>query len=199
MSIVRKAFGQFHNALQKWPLRTQMITGGTLTFLGDVIAQQGIEKRTFDEHDWVRSARMGFFAVIVWTGVGYKWYFSIIKNKIEITKKKILRFTLAEKWFPGNSWQMMVKKLAIDQIIVVPCLLVAFFAMNEGLQGNGISGFKSRINEDYTTVMVKNWSLWTPAQFINFYLIPLLYRVIFTRVISFFWNIYLSWKAHEAH
>ena len=74
MRIVRQAFTQFHNALQKWPLRTQMVTGGTLTFLGDVIAQQGIEKRTLDEHDWVRSARMGFFAIVVWTWVGYKWY-----------------------------------------------------------------------------------------------------------------------------
>ena len=66
-------FTRFHYALKKWQLRTQMITGGSLTFLGDVIAQQGVEKRTWNDHDWTRSARMGLFAVVVWTGVGYKW------------------------------------------------------------------------------------------------------------------------------
>lgn len=36
-----------------------------------------------------------------------------------------------------------------------------------------------------------------PKKLANFYLIPLLYRVIWTRVVSFFWSIYLSWKAHR--
>ena len=71
--VFRNAFQRFHSELEKHPLRTQMIAGGTLTFFGDVIAQQGIEKRTLEEHDWTRSCRMGFFAIVVWTGVGYKW------------------------------------------------------------------------------------------------------------------------------
>ena len=71
--VFRNAFQKFHSELEKRPLRTQMIAGGSLTFLGDVIAQQGIEKRTLEEHDWTRSCRMGFFAIVVWTGVGYKW------------------------------------------------------------------------------------------------------------------------------
>ena len=81
---------------------------------------------------------------------------------------------MAEKWFPGKSWQNMAKKVAIDMLMIGPVMLLTFFTINEGLQGNGISGIKARIEQDYINVIVKSLTLWTPMQCINFYLIPLL-------------------------
>jgi hypothetical protein len=66
-------FGRFHRQLETNPLRTQMVMGGTLTVFGDVIAQQFCEGKKLKDHDWIRSARMGFFAIVVWSYVGHKW------------------------------------------------------------------------------------------------------------------------------
>ena len=101
----------FNSCLKRWPLRTQMITGGSLTFLGDVICQNVIEKHEWDV--W-RSLRMGGFGAFVWSAVGYKWVL------------------LAEKWFPGRNAKSLFYKILIDQSIVVPSLLVCFLMTNEG-------------------------------------------------------------------
>ena len=90
----------------------------------------------------------------------------------------------------------MASKLLIDQLIVVPFMLLGFFFLNEILQLNGIKGVKERIQEDFISVMKGNLAVWPPAMLLNFYFVPLVLRTIFVRLVSFFWNIYLSWKAH---
>ena len=75
---------RFDAQLQRRPLGTQMVVGGLLTYFGDILAQQMLEKRGWDNHDWIRSFRMGCFSVFVWTGVGYKWYEFTFRIKIDL-------------------------------------------------------------------------------------------------------------------
>lgn len=131
---------RFDAQLQRRPLGTQMVVGGLLTYFGDILAQQMLEKRGWDNHDWIRSFRMGCFSVFVWTGVGYKWYEFIFRIKINLQfqfshKCQIFRFTTAEIWFPGRSMKAMLQKLSIDQLLIVPTMTLLFFTMNEYLQG----------------------------------------------------------------
>ena len=93
--MIGRSVSFFNSCLVRWPLKTQMITGGTLTFLGDVICQNFIENT--NKWDHLRSLRMGGFAVCVWSTVGYKW------------------ILLAEKWFPGRSAKSLFYKILIDQ------------------------------------------------------------------------------------
>jgi len=173
------AFRYYNIALRKWPLGVSMATGFTLSFTADITAQKLFEPQNENGHDWIRSLRMGGYAFLVWAPVGFVWF-----NK-------------AERMFPGNSLRAVLKKLTIDQIIVCPTFLIFFLTSNELLQGNSISKAIDRIKQDYIDTQLNNWSVWTPAQLANFYLVPLLYRVVWTRLVSFFWSIYLSWKAHR--
>ena len=93
--MIGRSVSFFNSCLVRWPLKTQMITGGTLTFLGDVICQNFIENT--NKWDYLRSLRMGGLAVCVWSTVGYKW------------------ILLAEKWFPGRSAKSLFYKIVIDQ------------------------------------------------------------------------------------
>jgi len=154
--MIGRSVSFFNSCLVRWPLKTQMITGGTLTFLGDVICQNFIENT--NKWDYLRSLRMGGFAVCVWSTVGYKW------------------ILLAEKWFPGRSAKSLFYKILIDQAIVVPSLLVVFLSTNEILQGHSKEEVFNRFDRDYFDILVKNWSIWTPVQLANFYFIPLIYR-----------------------
>ena len=93
--MIGRSVSFFNACLVRWPLKTQMVTGGTLTFLGDVICQNYIENTK--QWDYLRSLRMGGFAVCVWSTVGYKW------------------ILLAEKWFPGRTAKSLFYKILIDQ------------------------------------------------------------------------------------
>lgn len=46
-------------------------------------------------------------------------------------------------------------------------------------------------------IMRSNWSVWVPANFINYLLIPLELRVLFGSVVAFFWNAYLIARASQ--
>ena len=129
-----------------------------------------------EHHDWKRTGRMGFYAFLVWAPVGHFW------------------FRYLDKLFLPSYKFSLLKKILLDQLFMCPLFLSFFLSSNELLQGKSWTTAVTRLNQDYFDAQIKNWQVWTPAQLINFYLVPLLYRVIFTRIISFFWSIYLSWK-----
>ena len=41
------------------------------------------------------------------------------------------------------------------------------------------------------------YKLWPAAQLVNFYVIPLKFRVNFSNIVSLFWNTYVSWLANR--
>ncbi len=41
------------------------------------------------------------------------------------------------------------------------------------------------------------YKLWPAAQIVNFYLIPLKFRVNFANIVSLFWNTYVAWLANR--
>ena len=41
------------------------------------------------------------------------------------------------------------------------------------------------------------YKLWPAAQVVNFYVIPLKFRVNFSNIVSLFWNTYVSWLANR--
>ena len=111
--MIGRSVAFFNSCLVRWPLKTQMVTGGTLTFLGDVICQNFIENT--NQWDYLRSLRMGGFAVCVWSTVGYKW------------------ILLAEKWFPGRTPKSLFYKILIDQESFI--YERSWFDRNRGFRG----------------------------------------------------------------
>lgn len=169
----------------------QCITAGTLCALGDVLAQQVFEKP--EVHNFARTLKMAGFGLFYYAPLCSKW------------------MVLAERFFPGTSPASMIKKVVVDQLIISSILMICFLMINEGtnwkhilrancilvIDGRGVDSGITKIEKDFTTMIVANWQVWVPTQFINFYFMPLHYRVIYINVVAFFWNIYVSWKAHS--
>ncbi len=42
-----------------------------------------------------------------------------------------------------------------------------------------------------------DWCVWPAAQYLNFYLVPTHYRVVFVNFILFCWNVFLSYIKHN--
>jgi protein Mpv17 len=60
--------------------------------------------------------------------------------------------------------------------------------------GNGIAGVEKKIEHHLVGTQLTAWMVWIPAQYANFYLMPLHMRVIFVQFIALFWNTYMAWK-----
>lgn len=67
------------------------------------------------------------------------------------------------------------------------------------LLGNGVDGAKEKIGHHLLGTQLIAWSVWIPAQYFNFFFMPLHMRVIFVQFIALFWNTYMSWKLSLAY
>lgn len=176
MSISR-VFGLYNKALNAYPLITQCSTTGFLLGAGDIIAQQLIERQK--EHNWVRTAKFGVFGLCFVGPILRNWF--IILEKLYGSKGK---------WTP-------LKKVATDQTLFAPCFQMSCLITLGVMNGNNWSQIKKSIEKDYYDIMIANWKLWPIVQSVNFYLIPLNYRLPVVALVSLFWNIYYTWKLGE--
>merc|ERR1712238_250923 len=73
---------------------------------------------------------------------------------------------------------------------------VFFVIWLTGFWGMERKGDTSEIKNDLRValpdVLVANWILWIPCQYLNFYAVPIKFQVLFTNVIELAWNAYLS-------
>ncbi|CAL1268388.1 unnamed protein product [Larinioides sclopetarius] len=138
---------------------------------GDLV-QQHYEILTDREDSWkpVRTAHMG--AAGLTTGVlTHYWYI------------------LVDVFIPGSSLRCIIKKVLYDQILFSPINLTVYFGTVAILEGS-TKHLKDELLEKGKKIYTAEWIVWPPAQFINFYLLPLRYRVLFDNFISFGFDIY---------
>lgn len=154
-----------------------MIAAGCLAAAADCVTQIGVE--TKDKYDWIRTIRMTGFNILLWTPISH------------------YKYRLLDKIWPIVSLKFISIKVFLDQFCLAPILIRMFFYLNELLQGNGIEGGEKRIEKEWWTTCKNCWTLWIPVQFANFYIIPLVYRVIYVRVVGFVWAIIVSVAAHR--
>jgi len=79
-----------------------------------------------------------------------------------------------------------------------------FFSANALLEGRGIAEARSRVTENFVPTIKRSWVVFTPAQLINFSIVPPGFRVLFVGMVALCWNTYLSsvnaaLAAHSKH
>jgi hypothetical protein len=68
---------------------------------------------------------------------------------------------------------------------------MAFFTTRGLIEHQGIEQIKQKIQSETFHVWRMGCAYWIPVAFLNFYVIPLKYRVIAMNGFSFLWNSYL--------
>lgn len=93
---------------------------------------------------------------------------------------------------------VVVAKLAIDQLLFAPLFTSLYFYARALAEDRSISNTTESLKKELPGIMHKNWSVWVPANFVNYLFVPLNLRVLFGSVISFFWNAYLIARASRS-
>ncbi|GAA5861613.1 hypothetical protein JCM3774_002646 [Rhodotorula dairenensis] len=164
----------YNSALVRRPYATGMVSAAFLFGAGDVLAQQGIEKKGTN-HDIMRTVRLSAYGGLIFAPLITRVYGGI--DRIRFSSK--ITTTVA--------------RVAVDQFVLTPCVLSLFFTCQSLLEGKGFTEAKRRIETSWWPTIQRNWSLWIPVQAVNFSVVPLQYRLLVVNVTSLFWNAYLSY------
>ena len=137
-----------------------------------------IEPRNFDP-DWYRTGRFGILGFFLVAPVVHIWY---------------ARLT---KFIPGTNVGAVIKRTAVDQLCFAPLFLPTFMMNLMMLEGRPYAEAFPKLQKDLPGALVTNWCLWVPAMLVNFRFVPLKYQVLYSNMVGFVWNTYLSWKTQE--
>jgi protein Mpv17 len=104
-----------------------------------------------------------------------------------------------DKWLGSRRTLFMtINKVLLDQIIFSPISLTVYFSTLSIAERSGLKRFKEElIEKGLCDIYLVEWFIWPPAQFINFYLLPLRYRILFDNVISFGFDIYCPYVKYK--
>ncbi|XP_023946449.1 mpv17-like protein 2 [Bicyclus anynana] len=178
------AFSRFQGVVKvafsdKYLLYTNITISLTLSSVGDGMEQM-YELYTGDlkEYNPQRTMQMAFSGI----GVGilcHHWY-------------KVL-----DRFIIGKSFDMVVKKLMLDQLIFSPIMIITFFGSLALLEKDPWTNFQDEVKDKFTTLYKAEWMVWPPAQIINFYFLPTRYRVLYDNTISLGYDVYTSQVKHN--
>nr|XP_002123172.1 PXMP2/4 family protein 2-like isoform X1 [Ciona intestinalis] len=165
--------GWYTRMFNKRPVVTQVITAGTLTTSGDIIAQL-IENRPTG-YSFRRTAVMSCF--------GFCYFGPLVTVWLGFLKRLNLS---------------VIRTVMLDQAVFAPLINGGFVFLHPILSNKGTNEACRIFSENSWNVIRSCWMLWIPAQLINFSFVPFKYRMIYIQVVALFWNAFLSFRSNSA-
>jgi protein Mpv17 len=175
-------WAKYNHHLVVNPLITKGVTAGVIAFIADVICQTVFpadEKSknlpVLDRIDWKRSFNFTLLNAFLMSTCSHYWY--------DFLSTKIV----------GDTMIASAKRVMFDQLLFAPTVISALFTGNMLMQGEkDWNAIAEKLKNDLPGTLMYNYSVWVPAQLINFRYVPPPLRVLWANFVGFFWNIYLS-------
>lgn len=180
-----RAWRSYTALLQSHPLRTNSVSAGCIGALGDSVAQRIESDRAAAVHVWdpLRSAQMFGFC-FAWLGAPMS-----------------LWFRLLARTFPEGTPLKITKTLTVHLGLAAPTTNILFFGYREALRGQASwpERFATRMRREFPATTAYSLLFWTPAQAINFTLVPLHMRPLYLNSAMVVWTTYLSIAGHRRY
>lgn len=169
----------YNTTAQSSPFKTGVLTSGFKTSAADLFAQKVIEGR--EDIDW------GRHAVFCTFGFAYLGAFQYYLYNVKFTQWcKPLTAAF------GHAGTAPIKVL-IDQGIHHPLLYFpTFFSMKAVVGGKPLSSAVDKYQAEIWDSLKALWTVWVPAQLINFAFVPRHLRIPYVAAVSFGWTVILS-------
>lgn len=95
--------------------------------------------------------------------------------------------------FPGGTTANLVKSVAFDQTINALVFTTCFFSYIDTMNGLKVEQVQQSVKEKLLPTLFANWTCWPLIMAVNFSIVPMRYRVLFTNICGMFWVGYLSY------
>ena len=168
--------------LETAPLTTKAISAGVIIGAGDAAAQTVENAQKGGDFDFARYLRWAFFGLVLQGPWNHAFYL------------------LLDATFPPTPDPFTIttlEKVGIDQFIQAPIFTVVILGFFAVVEGKGLGFAKDQVKNELGGILVKNWSIFLPATFINIAYCPPELRVLFLNCVFFGWVVYLSYFLNE--
>lgn len=165
--------GWYRARLAARPLLTQAVTTSILFGVGDVAAQQFVDKKGLANHELARTGRMCLYGGVIFGPAAATWF-------------KILQKHVVFK----SANATILARVACDQGLFAPTFIGVFLSSMAVLEGSSPA---EKLNQSYREALTTNYMIWPFVQLFNFKMVPLEHRLLFVNTISIGWNCYLSY------
>lgn len=148
--------------------------------LGDVI-EQVFEIFSDYQTEWnkIRTMKLSLTGLTVGV-VCHHWYIWLDKYYSCIPKHRAI-----------------LNKIILSQLVFSPICIIIFFVTLGLANGSNKNEILMNIHEKGKKIYIAEWMIWPPAQLINFYFLPLQYRILYDSVISLGFDVYNSYIVHK--
>lgn len=193
--------GWYRARLAARPLLTQAVTTSFLFAVGDITAQQLVEKKGFEKHDLARTGRMALYggsqsspqptlSCLVTPLRGF--------SHLTLTLPTVVFGPAAATWYKflqqkvnlGTANRTILARVACDQLIFAPTFIGIFLSSMAVLEGTSP---REKLAKSYKPALMTNYLIWPFVQLVNFKFVPLQHRLLFVNLVSIGWNCYLSY------
>ncbi|XP_037936218.1 mpv17-like protein 2 [Teleopsis dalmanni] len=106
-------------------------------------------------------------------------------------------YKFLDKRMPGRTLKVVMQKIVLDQFICSPVYISAFFITLGILERKSSKEVWEEMKQKAWKLYTAEWIVWPVAQFVNFYWLPLKYRVFYDNVISLGYDVYTSQVKHN--
>jgi protein Mpv17 len=83
-------------------------------------------------------------------------------------------------------------KVLIDQLASAGAFHAVFLTTTTLMQGRSYAEVCAKLQRDWFTLVKASWSLWCVAHLVNFSVVPLHWRVVYSNVVSTGWAVFMS-------
>ncbi|CAL4129298.1 unnamed protein product, partial [Meganyctiphanes norvegica] len=166
----------YNGCLVAQPLATKMCTSAVSSLLGDLLGQI-INGQRINSVSLAKYALYGFVITGPLTHNFYKYLDRLVP--------------------PGPSVAVL-KRMLIDRLLFAPFFLLVTLYVLARLEGKSHRDTAKEVKLKYWMVLVTNWKVWTPFQYININYIPAQYRSLFANLVAIGWMVYLANKRRQA-
>ena len=122
---MRFVLHRYLRLLEIHPWKTTSITTGILTGIGDIISQQVIEKRGWNNHEKKRTIKLTCLGVFI-IGPGQR-----------------SMYLLLDRLIPGACVASSLKKMVFSQTIWAPLIVGTLFVLSDRIDGKTMMKLKS--------------------------------------------------------
>lgn len=162
----------------KYLLYTNVCISISLSSVGDFLEQQyELYTKDIEIYSPKRTFHMALSGLTV--GIACHYWYRFIDARI-----------------PGRSLSIVLRKVFWDQIICSPIVISTFFITLGILEQTSKDKIVAEIKEKAWRLYLAEWTVWPPAQIINFYFLPNKYRILYDNTISLGYDVYTSKVKH---
>lgn len=168
----------YKRLLHERPFVTNVLTTCTFMTTGDLTSQWILQQK---EHIDLRQTARFAIAGLIFVG-------PVVRGCL----------VMIDRIFgPTSSLKILGKKLLLDQVIGAPTFLVGNITTLTLLQTQSFEKVREELNRSYFNLLKLNYTFWPFVQVINFYFIPLTYRVLFGSSAALIWNTMFSYGLYS--